>query len=238
MISDLTTGRKKYLSTQISGHLIGDEAVMERIKLIIVILSTAALVCSCSVIKPGEEAIFINEIKYPDKLNVVKRTDWGWLPLPSKIKEHSINKITIHHGGVDFAEDKDPVVGIKNLQVWSRSEKNWIDIPYHFMIDLKGVIYEARPINYPGDTNTEYNPAGHALICVMGNYENQMLSEPQLEAIVKLSAFLAKFYGVGIDEIKTHKDYAANTLCPGKDIYKYFESGEIHKRIRDVLEGS
>ena len=117
------------------------------------------------------------------------------------------------------------------------AEKNWIDIPYHFMIDMDGKIYETRPINYPGATNTEYDPTGHALICVMGNYENQIISEDQLAAVVNLSAFLAKLYNFTPDNIKGHKDYT-ETLCPGKDLYRYLEDGTIRAKVTEKLNSA
>ena len=144
-------------------------------------------------------------------------------------------KITIHHGGVEFNKEQDPVEEIRNLQNWSRTEKNWIDIPYHFMIDLEGNIYEARPINYPGATNTTYDPTGHALIEVMGNYEVQTLSQAQLKSVIDLAAFLAKKYDVSPNEIKGHKDYA-ETLCPGQDLYKYLEDGTIQNSVERKLK--
>ncbi len=182
-----------------------------------------------------KETIPVAGIEFPAELNVITRAQWGSLELSKALPEHEITKITIHHGGVDFAEDKDPVGYIKNLQIWSMSdEKKWIDIPYHYMIDLEGRIYEARPINYPGATNTTYDPTGHALICVMGNYENQILSEGQLDAVVNLSAFLASYFSVPSSEIKGHMDYA-ETQCPGKDLYKYLQDNTIQNRVSEKL---
>lgn len=168
-------------------------------------------------------------------MKIIKRADWGWIPLEDTIKTHKINYITIHHGGVEFNKDKDPLQHLKNLQTWSRKDKKWIDIPYHFMIDLEGIIYEARPINYPGDTNTEYDPTGHALVEVMGNYEVHELNKKQLESLIEIISFLAKEYNVPPDRIKTHKDYSNSTDCPGKNIYKYFKDGSIINSIRSRM---
>jgi hypothetical protein len=88
----------------------------------------------------GLQMINISELEYPNDLKVMSRADWGWQPFEQVLPQHSINKITIHHGGEEFAEDKDMIQYLRNLQSWSRSEKKWIDIPYHFMIDLKGNI--------------------------------------------------------------------------------------------------
>ncbi|MBC8401544.1 MAG: N-acetylmuramoyl-L-alanine amidase [Candidatus Marinimicrobia bacterium] len=191
-------------------------------------------IVGCSQLK--KRSFPIVELNYPVELRVVTRANWGSLSLQKVLPEHTIAKITIHHGGVDYPEGKDPIMHIRNLQEWSMStEKNWIDIPYHFMIDLDGKIYETRPINYPGATNTDYDPTGHALICVMGNYENQIISEAQLEAVVDLSAFLAKLYNVSPDDIKGHKDYT-ETACPGQDLYRYLEDGTIRSRVAEKLK--
>ena len=183
----------------------------------------------------SEKEFPIKELEYSDYVKVIKRSDWGWLPLVKGKVEALITKITIHHGGVEFTADKDPVESIRNLQKWSRAEKEWIDIPYHFMIDLEGNIYEARPINYPGDTNTEYNPTGHALVEIMGNYEIQELSEVQQKSLVEIVTFLAKEFTVPLSEIKTHKDYSETTLCPGKNVYKYFQDSSFVKRVEMKL---
>jgi len=168
-------------------------------------------------------------------LDMVTRADWGWVPFPDSMQAetHEIKYITIHHGGEDFAEDKDVIKYLVGLQSWSRSSKNWIDNPYHYMIDLKGNIYEARPIEYPGDTNTDYDVRGHALICVMGNYENQILSKTQFEQLARLTAKLADDYSVPNELIKSHKDYT-ETLCPGKDLYRYLEDGSFIRRVAEL----
>lgn len=183
----------------------------------------------------SEKEFLVLELEYSDYVKVIKRADWGWLPLEKGKDEAQIKKITIHHGGVEFTADKDPVESIKNLQKWSRSEKDWIDIPYHFMIDLEGNIYEARPINYPGDTNTEYDPTGHALVEIMGNFEVQEFTQVQQKSLIEIVAFLSMEFNIPISEIKTHKDYAETTLCPGKNVYKYFQDSSIVKRVENKL---
>ena len=197
-------------------------------------LITILLFLGCS---SSSQLINVSELDYPNDLKVVLRANWGWQPIDRVLPQHSINKITIHHGGEEFAEDKDMIQYLRNLQSWSKSEKKWIDIPYHFMIDLKGNIYEARPINYPGDTNTDYDVTGHALICVVGNYEVQILSDASLKSLVRLTAFLKQKYRVEIKDIRTHKDYT-ETLCPGKDLYNHFEDGSFIEMVESKLNPS
>ncbi len=203
-----------------------------KILLTFILLITAIFISGCSSVS---QMINISELEYPNNLKVITRAEWGWQPLDRVLPQHSINKITIHHGGEEFAEGKDMIQYLRNLQSWSRSEKNWIDIPYHFMIDLKGNIYEARPINYPGDTNTDYDVTGHALICVVGNYEIQTIKEVQLKSLAKLVAFLKQKYQVELKDIKGHKDYTTQTVCPGKDLYKYLADGSFIKMVEAEL---
>jgi hypothetical protein len=191
------------------------------------------ILISCS--SPQQKEIFIQELDYPSELNVITRESWGSVPLTKTLPQHAINKITIHHSGVVFTDQANVLTKIRNLQSWSRSEKEWIDIPYHFMIDLEGNIYEGRPINYPGATNTEYDPTGHALIEVMGNYEVQKINEKQLKAMIDLSTYLAQEFSVPAQEIKGHKDYSSQTVCPGEDLYKYLADGTIANEVSEGL---
>lgn len=203
----------------------------ESLALLLIILGFLFSGCSGS---QQISIVNISELEYSDDLKVIKRNDWGWIPFDRSVPQHQINKITIHHGGEYFAEDKDMISYLRNLQSWSRREKKWADNPYHFMIDLKGKIYEARPVNIPGDTNTDYDVNGHVLICVVGNYEEQKINREQLNSLSKLTAFLKQRFNIDLKDIRTHKDYT-ETLCPGRDLYKYFEDGSFLKMVESEL---
>lgn len=151
---------------------------------------------------------------------LIKRSVWGSTDSVNADYEHTIEYITIHHGGEIFPDDKNTQEYLKNLQTWSRNSKNWIDVPYHYIVDRHGKIYEGRPLKYRGDTNTTYDPTGHALIVLLGNFEEQELKEEQIESLKTVTAYLAKQESVPAKKIKTHKDYA-DTLCPGKKLSTY-----------------
>lgn len=196
---------------------------MSPIRIVISLLVLSMVFCSSPLINNSE----FMELDYPENLKIIKRAEWGWIPINREFKTQHIKYITVHHGGVEFTSDEDPVKHVRNLQSWSRSEKKWVDIPYHFMIDLKGNIYETRPINIPGDTNTEYDPTNHALIEIMGNYEIQEPNQEQLDSMVDLIKFLLQKFDVDVENVKTHKDYSKITVCPGKNLYRYFQDGYI-----------
>ena len=161
---------------------------------------------------------------------IITREEWGSTPLTDSIETHHINRLTIHHGGEYFNADQDVREYLRNLQSWSRKEKGWIDIPYHYLMDMDGTLYEGRPDHFPGDTNTDYDPRGHLLICIIGNFEEQMLRTVQYENLVNWLDYFCSSHNIPADSIKGHKDYT-DTLCPGRNIYKHLKSGQL---INDV----
>jgi N-acetyl-anhydromuramyl-L-alanine amidase AmpD len=142
----------------------------------------------------------------------------------------------LHHQGLAFPRGKDPQQYLRDLQSWSRKTKQWVDVPYHYVIDLDGLIYEGRDIRFAGDTNTAYDPAGHALIEVVGNFEEVEPNAAQLDAVTNLMAMLATRYGVAVENIRGHRDVAPGTECPGKNLYRYLENGYFQSRVREKLE--
>ncbi|MGZ8292393.1 MAG: peptidoglycan recognition protein family protein [Telluria sp.] len=169
---------------------------------------------------------------------IVTVAEWGGTPTdPAEARPHTIDHITLHHQGEAFPQGKDPRAYLRTLQGWSRTAKGWADIPYHYVIDLDGVIYAARDINLAGDTNTSYDPKGHALIEVVGNFEEVQPNSKQLDAVVDLMALLADKYKVPVERIHGHKDYA-ETACPGVNMYRYLENGYFHQRVKERLKAA
>jgi hypothetical protein len=170
--------------------------------------------------------------------SIVSVSAWGGTPAdPAMVRKQTITHITLHHQGEPFPQGKDPVQYLRNLQTWSRNTKHWADIPYHYIIDLDGRIYEGRDINYAGDTNTEYDPTGHALIEVVGNFEEVEPNQKQLDAVVDLMAMLAAKYHVPVERIASHRDFSAQTVCPGANLYRYVQQGYFRDKVAQRLAG-
>lgn len=168
---------------------------------------------------------------------IVPVAAWGGTSADASLaRPHTIAAITLHHQGETFAPGTDTQQYLRRLQAWSRETKKWLDIPYHYVIDLDGRIYAARDIRYAGDTNTQYDPKGHALIEVVGNFEEVEPNQQQLDAVVDLMALLVRRHGVSIDTIAGHKDHA-ETLCPGKNLYRYLESRYFRHKVALRLAG-
>lgn len=155
---------------------------------------------------------------------------------PKPFKLHVPERITIHHEGTKFEKGDDAPQHIKNVQTWGMGkDRNWVDIPYHFLIDPDGNIYEGRNIFTVGETATEYDPTGHLLITCMGNFEEQEVSEEQLGSLIKLIAYCCKRYTISPETIASHKDYSNQTVCPGKNLYKYLENNYIKDEVNKLL---
>jgi hypothetical protein len=164
--------------------------------------------------------------------SIVPVSAWGGTAAdPALARQQTITHITLHHQGEPFKAGTDPQAYLRKLQSWSRSTKHWADIPYHYIIDLDGRIYAGRDIHYAGDTNTEYDPMGHALIEVVGNFEEVEPNQKQLDAVVDLMAMLAAKYQVPLDAIASHRDYSSQTVCPGANLYRYVQAGYFREKV-------
>jgi hypothetical protein len=145
---------------------------------------------------------------------------------------HRITHVTLHHTGdrEPLRPHDDPVKKLRGLQSWGAAERNWWDVPYHFLLDLEGRIYEGRDWRYMGETNTTYDPGGHFLISVIGNYERQEPTPAQLAAIADMMAWAVREFDVPLDRIGGHYNYAT-TGCPGQHLRKHLENGTLKRMV-------
>ena len=89
--------------------------------------------------------------------------------------------------------------------------KGWSGIAYHYYVRQDGSIYRGRPENMCGGHTANWNYCSIG-ICFEGNFENEYMSDAQLEAGQALVGDIVKRY----QSIKVgkHKEYNA-TACPG-----------------------
>jgi hypothetical protein len=169
---------------------------------------------------------------------MISRADWGAKPALLSAKPHEVKFVTIHHTGTPSNKGVTLERKLQNLQAWSqredklasgRSKPAWPDIPYHFYIAIDGRIGEAREVRFAGDTNTEYDPTGHLLIVVEGNFENERPTPEQLDSLRRMTLWAAKEYGVPPERVAGHGDYA-RTDCPGLALL--MEVRKLRERVR------
>jgi hypothetical protein len=152
---------------------------------------------------------------------------------------HRITHVTLHHTGSaePLRPQDDPVEKLRGLQSWGARDRNWWDVPYHFLLDLDGRIYAGRDWQYMGETNTTYDPSGHFLISVIGNYERQQPTRAQIESIADLMARAVSRFDVPLDRIGGHYNYA-ETSCPGRYLRAYLEDGTLRQMVEQRLAAS
>ncbi|WP_242693040.1 peptidoglycan recognition protein family protein [Sabulibacter ruber] len=167
-------------------------------------------------------------VSLPKGIPVVTRAQWGAMNPLLPMKTHVPQKITIHHTATKQNASRTVQEKLKSLQKFSmersplsdgRIKEPWADVPYHFYIAVDGTIGEGRQLQYVGDSNTPYDPTGHVLIVLEGNFQNEKVSEAQLQSLKSLSLAVAKRWKISGDNISGHKDNAT-TACPGEDLYQ------------------
>ncbi|WP_293298555.1 peptidoglycan recognition family protein [Pedobacter sp. UBA4863] len=163
-----------------------------------------------------------------DTVKIWPKSEWNGV-VGRPYKQHIPVQITVHHeGGKLLGLNDDAKQRLKNIQTWGMGpDRKWADVPYHLLIAPDGTVYQGRDPLTVGETNTEYDPTGHLLVCFLGNYNQQKLDEKLLKVLTNLLADQCIKYGISPTKISTHKDHSKQTTCPGEDIYSYFKSGYI-----------
>ena len=169
---------------------------------------------------------------------IVSRSEWGARDPVLPMRAHRIERITIHHTATRQDRARSLAEKLRGLQAFSqrddslgdgRKKPAWADVPYHYYIGVDGSVGEARSWRYVGDTNTPYDPTGHLLIVVEGNFEDEQLTEPQMRALESLVTSFARRFRVPGERLGAHKDYAS-TRCPGKNLYAELP------RLRELID--
>ena len=177
----------------------------------------------------------------PTTLPIVLRETWGSTPEPipdSRLQTPHL--ITIHHAGEMWYAGSDPLDKARKLQKYGQTQKNWPDIPYHYLIAPDGTIVEARDWKYEPESNTKYPLNGVLNIELYGNFEEQRASVEQLRSLVGLIVYLKRDVGLDLptEAIRGHRDAATQqTVCPGKDFYRYISNGSIRRWVEESLAG-
>jgi hypothetical protein len=177
----------------------------------------------------------------PARPRILSRAEWNAKAPVGQMREHTLLHITIHHTASPPKAGLSIERKMQNLQSFSQSEGRlasggrkpaWPDVPYHYYIAADGQIAEGRDIKYVGDTNTDYDPAGHVLIVLEGNFENEQPSSRQLESLHLLVAWLSANYSIPVSEIKAHNDYAS-TACPGVNLKRLLPS--VRQQVAEMM---
>jgi len=170
------------------------------------------------------------------EVQIICRDAWGGVPPTGPFTLHDIERITVHHTGA-LIEDNTLSPGFtRRHQAYHQgTELGWPDIAYHFLIDSHGYVYEGRRWDAVGDTRTTYDPTGHLLIAVKGNFNEQVITDVQYERLVEMLAWGAGTFDIDPAEITGHRDWAA-TACPGDSLYPLLTDNTIANDVQALLD--
>lgn len=182
-----------------------------------------------------------------------------FLKWPESIHNNK-TKIVIHHtaedytvlltGWIDAAKKK-----MQDIYKYHAITRWRGDIGYNFLIDPAGNIYEWRAGGeWVVGAHASWNNTSTLGISLMGNFNIQKPTDAQLQALVKLSAALAKKYAIDptakvsyfkpsdwppyISTVTSyavagHKDDGQATACPGVELYKLLP--DIRQQIKNWI---
>ncbi len=162
------------------------------------------------------------------------REAWGAQPARSGGKPHTITRMTLHHEAVVLGDNRNAPARLRQDQRYHQDQLGWIDIAYHVGVDRNGNIYELRSTEIAGDTATDYNTTGHFLVLCEGDFDQEAISEAQLHGAALAFAWAAQNFHVASDTLAGHRDLA-QTSCPGANLYAHLSSGDLKRRINDLL---
>lgn len=171
------------------------------------------------------------------------RDSWGARPakprgpdgLPRSQDETTITRMTIHHTAVVLGDNSNIIDRLRQHQRYHMDDKGWIDIAYHMAVDRNGNIFQLRDWHLAGDTATSYNPYGHFLVVCEGNFDEEPVSQKQLQGAALAFAWATQNFTIS-STLEGHQQVAPGTSCPGASLQAHVTSGDLQRRINALVQ--
>lgn len=163
------------------------------------------------------------------------RDSWGAQPARPGGLPHSLTRMTIHHTAAALGANSNAPARLRQHQRYHQDSQGWIDVAYHVSVDRDGNIFELRRPELAGDTATSYDPAGHFLVVCEGNFDEEFVSEAQLRGATIAFAWAAQQFGIATETLAGHRDVSGDTACPGTNLYAYVRSGDLKRRVDELM---
>lgn len=169
-------------------------------------------------------------------LAVLCREAWGAREARGGAEAHTIRQVTVHHSAVPLTDAAGMPQRLRGHQAFHMRDKGWPDIAYHYAIGRLGEIYELRDPAVAGDTATDYDPSGHLLVLVEGDFDRQEPTDAQVGSLALVVAAGIAEHGLDgdLDALVTgHRDHASTT-CPGSALQRRL--GDVRREIARHLD--
>lgn len=158
----------------------------------------------------------------------------SWSPDTAAMNAHGIRAFHMSYAKDGIILDQweaekmieDGVPGVK---------KPWSDVGYHYLVEKVAEQYVTivgRPLWRYGAHCKSGGMNGKALgVCVVGNFDVECPKPKQWEATIKIVGSLAIVFGIPIERVRGHRDYADYKSCPGK----LFDMSLFRNDIKDYV---
>ena len=163
------------------------------------------------------------------------RQAWGARPAKPGGRPHTITRMTIHHSAVALPDNRGIIARLQQHQRFHQEDKGWVDIAYHAAVDRNGNIFALRDTAIAGDTATDYDTTGHFLVLCEGDFDQEVVSEAQLDGAALVCAWATRQFGIGVDTLASHKEVTPVTDCPGRTLEAHMVSGDLKQRIAGLV---
>lgn len=176
----------------------------------------------------------------PREIPLISRAAWGALKPRRGLQPHTPVRLTLHHSGVRLTADSESPDRLQVHQRWHMIEKGHPDIDYHFVVDRRGNVFQGRNPKFRGDTQTDYDPTGHFLVCCEGDYQGasgpaQVPTRPMLRSVALLFAAAAQRWDIDPDTLNGHRDYTSMTSCPGGQLERLVRNGSLRDSVAELV---
>lgn len=148
-------------------------------------------------------------------------------------RRHQITGLALHHSAAPTGPASGAPDRFRSM-TRDHQARGWVDVAYHWGVDVDGNVYELRDERTAGDTSTGYDPAGWLLVVCEGDFEKSAPPRAMLDAAADVFADGARRYGVSPDTLVGHRDLAA-TLCPGVNLQRELDGlrDQVARRLAD-----
>lgn len=119
--------------------------------------------------------------------------------------------IIIHHTGVSYTKNPNQYEATKRYH----KSLGWGDIGYHYEISREGKVYKGRPEQSDGAHTIGMNSKSIA-IAMDGNFDIEVPTTPQIEALRGLLKDVAGRYKIPPEKIVPHRKFAKKTCYGSK----------------------
>ncbi len=166
-------------------------------------------------------------------VEVIGRQAWGAVDPRGGFPAHTVERITVHHTAARLDDNTAAPGRLRGYQRFHQ-DSGFADLAYHLSIDGNGNVYEGRDPTIAGETFTDYDPTGHFLVVLDGNFDRQQVPAAQLEALADVVAWATAEFGAGLATVGGHRDYAA-TSCPGRELHAAVADGTLDRLAGERL---